>query len=162
MCTKRSNKIYAHPTRSAKLTGQFPALIPGLTDQNPCAQSRVPMDMVVNGWSMSLFQASIVHLRKNHNLRLCLASSVCFAKDLNCVAPQSSRSGSAVLMTNLIRFAIFDQNVTDLRIRSVSPVGNRSLSNGRRPRRNTSLLGFDDGISFARTKRAPKHGLARC
>ncbi|WP_348983926.1 DDE-type integrase/transposase/recombinase [Methylosinus sp. C49] len=32
--------------------------IPILTDQNPCAQSRNPMDMMRHGWSMSLFQAA--------------------------------------------------------------------------------------------------------
>ncbi len=32
-------------------------LIPRLADQNPCAQSRSPMDMIRHGWSMSLFQA---------------------------------------------------------------------------------------------------------
>ena len=34
------------------------ALIPMLTDQNPCAQSRNPMDMMRQGWASSLFQAS--------------------------------------------------------------------------------------------------------
>ena len=34
------------------------AIIPAGIDQNPCAQSRMPMDMMVHGWSMSLFQAS--------------------------------------------------------------------------------------------------------
>jgi hypothetical protein len=33
-------------------------LIPSLIDQNPCAQSRSPMDMMRHGWSVSLFQAS--------------------------------------------------------------------------------------------------------
>ena len=32
--------------------------IPMLTDQNPCAQSRNPMDMMRQGWASSLFQAS--------------------------------------------------------------------------------------------------------
>lgn len=32
-------------------------LIPGLADQNPCAQSRRPMDMTVQGCATSLFQA---------------------------------------------------------------------------------------------------------
>ena len=34
------------------------ALIPMLTDQNPCAQSRSPMDMMRHGWASSLFHAS--------------------------------------------------------------------------------------------------------
>ncbi len=33
------------------------ALIPDLADQNPCAQSRSPMDMMRHGWSTSLLQA---------------------------------------------------------------------------------------------------------
>ena len=33
-------------------------LIPMITDQNPCAQSLSPMDMIVQGCAMSLFQAS--------------------------------------------------------------------------------------------------------
>ena len=33
-------------------------LIPTLADQNRCAQSRNPMDMMRHGWSMSLFHAS--------------------------------------------------------------------------------------------------------
>ena len=33
-------------------------LIPALSDQNPRAQSRNPMDMMRQGWLMSLFQAS--------------------------------------------------------------------------------------------------------
>jgi site-specific DNA recombinase len=33
-------------------------LIPSLIDQNLCAQSRRPMDMMRQGWSVSLFQAS--------------------------------------------------------------------------------------------------------
>src|SRR5690242_2807990 len=32
--------------------------IPGLADQNPCAHSRKPRDMMVQGWATSLFQAS--------------------------------------------------------------------------------------------------------
>ena len=32
-------------------------LIPRLSDQNPWAQSRSPMDMMRHGWSMSLFHA---------------------------------------------------------------------------------------------------------
>lgn len=32
-------------------------LIPNLVDQNPCAQSRRPMDMIVQGWSTGLFHA---------------------------------------------------------------------------------------------------------
>ena len=34
------------------------ALIPSPTDQNRCAQSRKPMDMIVQGWSTSFVQAS--------------------------------------------------------------------------------------------------------
>jgi len=33
-------------------------LIPTVTDQNPCAQSRSPMDMMRQGCATSLFQAS--------------------------------------------------------------------------------------------------------
>jgi hypothetical protein len=33
-------------------------LIPAPTDAHPWTQSRSPMDMMVQGWSMSLFQAS--------------------------------------------------------------------------------------------------------
>jgi hypothetical protein len=32
-------------------------VIPSLTDQHPCAQSRRPMDMMFQGWSARLFQA---------------------------------------------------------------------------------------------------------
>ena len=39
-------------------TGRWTQLIPACTDQNPCAQSRIPMDMIFHGRSMSLFQAS--------------------------------------------------------------------------------------------------------
>ncbi len=35
-----------------------PRLIPILIDQNPCVHWRSPMDMMRQGWSMSLFQAS--------------------------------------------------------------------------------------------------------
>jgi hypothetical protein len=38
--------------------GRKEVLIPTGIDQNPCAQSRIPMDMIFHGWSMSLFQAS--------------------------------------------------------------------------------------------------------
>ena len=34
------------------------SLIPILSDQNPCAHWRNPMDMIRQGWSMSLFHAS--------------------------------------------------------------------------------------------------------
>ena len=34
-----------------------PDLIPTLIDQNACAQSRIPMDMMRQGWSVSLFHA---------------------------------------------------------------------------------------------------------
>ena len=33
-------------------------LIPSPVDQNPCAHSRNPMDMIRQGWSTSLFHAS--------------------------------------------------------------------------------------------------------
>ena len=36
----------------------IPHLIPILIDQNPCVHWRSPMDMMRQGWSMSLFQAS--------------------------------------------------------------------------------------------------------
>jgi len=38
--------------------GQIVELIPACADQNPCAQSRIPMYMIFHGRSMSLFQAS--------------------------------------------------------------------------------------------------------
>jgi galactokinase/mevalonate kinase-like predicted kinase len=34
------------------------SIIPALIDQNLCAQSRSPMDMILHGWSTSLFHAS--------------------------------------------------------------------------------------------------------
>ena|SRR5829696_5148083 len=37
---------------------RFWRLIPSLIDQNPWAQSRKPMDMMRQGWSVSLFQAA--------------------------------------------------------------------------------------------------------
>ena len=33
-------------------------VIPRLSNQNLCAQSRSPMDIIFQGWSVSLFQAS--------------------------------------------------------------------------------------------------------
>ena len=39
-------------------SGSMGSLIPTSADQNPSAQSRRPMDMIVQGRSMSLFQAS--------------------------------------------------------------------------------------------------------
>jgi len=36
---------------------RFVALIPRFIDQNPCAQSRRPMDMIFHGRSTSCFQA---------------------------------------------------------------------------------------------------------
>ena len=42
----------------AKLNMGNAELIPTSADQNPLAQSRRPMDMIVQGRSMSLFQAS--------------------------------------------------------------------------------------------------------
>jgi hypothetical protein len=35
----------------------FERLIPSPIDQNRCAQSRNPIDIIVQGWSTSLFQA---------------------------------------------------------------------------------------------------------
>ena len=43
---------------SASSGGRHKGLIPTSADQNPLAQSRRPMDMIVQGRSMSLFQAS--------------------------------------------------------------------------------------------------------
>ena len=43
--------------QARKLLG-WPSFIPTSADQNPLAQSRRPMDMIVQGRSMSLFQAS--------------------------------------------------------------------------------------------------------
>jgi hypothetical protein len=40
------------------LWGASLGLIPSPIDQNPCAQSRRPMDMMRQGWSMSLFHAA--------------------------------------------------------------------------------------------------------
>jgi hypothetical protein len=34
------------------------SVIPAPFDQNPCAHWRRPMDMILQGWSTSLFQAS--------------------------------------------------------------------------------------------------------
>ncbi len=36
---------------------RYRGLIPFLIDQHPWAQSRVPIDMIFQGWSMRLFQA---------------------------------------------------------------------------------------------------------
>src|SRR5262249_50799262 len=33
------------------------ALIPRLSDQNPCAQPRMPIDIITQGWASNLFQA---------------------------------------------------------------------------------------------------------
>jgi hypothetical protein len=45
--------------RSRKgLVERLRRVIPTPIDQNPCAQSRKPMDMMVQGWSTSLFQAA--------------------------------------------------------------------------------------------------------
>jgi len=41
-----------------KVSWNCPWLIPTRVDQNPWAQSRRPMDMIRQGWSTSLFQAS--------------------------------------------------------------------------------------------------------
>ena len=47
------------PERMARAWAELmKRLIPGLIDQNPYAQSRRPMDMMRQGWSMSLFQAA--------------------------------------------------------------------------------------------------------
>jgi transposase len=48
------------PDQEAALATQIrsrPGLIPSPVDQNLCAQSRRPMDMMRQGWSVSLFQA---------------------------------------------------------------------------------------------------------
>jgi hypothetical protein len=42
--------------RVSPLAGSL--LIPRLSDQDPWAQLRSPMDMMVHGWASSLFQAS--------------------------------------------------------------------------------------------------------
>jgi hypothetical protein len=34
------------------------ALIPSPFNQHPCAQSRSPIDMILQGWAVSLFQVS--------------------------------------------------------------------------------------------------------
>ena len=36
---------------------QLHGLIPDLSDQNPCAQSRMPIEVILAGWAKSLFQA---------------------------------------------------------------------------------------------------------
>ena len=46
----------AEPARGASRRSRQ-AVIPNPADQNPCAQSRSPMDMMRHGWSVSLFQA---------------------------------------------------------------------------------------------------------
>src|SRR5215470_9386186 len=51
------NHIQAH-LGSARVSLSHGELVPDLSDQNPWAQSRRPMDMMAHGWSTSLFQAS--------------------------------------------------------------------------------------------------------
>jgi hypothetical protein len=41
-----------------RVSCRFLWVIPSPIDQNPCAQSRRPMDMTRQGWSMSLFHAA--------------------------------------------------------------------------------------------------------
>ncbi len=41
-----------------RLVGEKVRLIPVLTDQDPWAQSRMPMEVTLAGWARSLFQAS--------------------------------------------------------------------------------------------------------
>jgi hypothetical protein len=54
----KTGRQQAQPINFASLRKVlFFALIPNPTDQNPCAQSRSPMDMMVQGCSTSLFQA---------------------------------------------------------------------------------------------------------
>ena len=51
-------RIYYCSDGKIKETARQRYLIPAGIDQNLCAQSRMPMDMMVQGWSISLFQAS--------------------------------------------------------------------------------------------------------
>jgi hypothetical protein len=58
--SRNSNLPYAVQVRRRRISfslWQAP-LIPRLFNQNPCAQSRSPMDIIRHGWSVSLFQAS--------------------------------------------------------------------------------------------------------
>jgi hypothetical protein len=55
-------ELFAHVQRLSfgfhdrSRTGQL--MIPARIDQNPCAQSRLPMDRMRHGWSMRSFQAA--------------------------------------------------------------------------------------------------------
>jgi hypothetical protein len=51
-------RIARHADPSATRLRSEEELIPTCADQNPLAQSRRPMDMMVQGRSMSLFQAT--------------------------------------------------------------------------------------------------------
>ena len=52
---KTAMRVYAGKDERAPVHNS--GLIPTLADQNSCAQSRNPMDMMVHGCSASLFQA---------------------------------------------------------------------------------------------------------
>jgi len=49
--------LHISPLPMHKMVYGLNELIPNPTDQNRCAQSRNPIDMIVQGWSTSLFQA---------------------------------------------------------------------------------------------------------
>jgi predicted transcriptional regulator len=53
-----ANNSLQHNELPALLHAVHDALIPGLVVQNRCAQSRRPMDIMRQGWSMSLFHAA--------------------------------------------------------------------------------------------------------
>ena len=55
---RRCNRSFHTRTDLRLVKGLVRHLIPKLTDQNRYAQSRRPMDMILQGWSTSLFQAS--------------------------------------------------------------------------------------------------------
>ena len=44
--------------QAIEAAGDKVRVIPTCTDQNPCAHSRMPIEMIFHGRSMSLFQAS--------------------------------------------------------------------------------------------------------
>src|SRR6266446_9189291 len=48
--------IFENPLASAYRDAKKKDLIPSPIDQNRCAQSRNPIDIIVQGWSTSLFQ----------------------------------------------------------------------------------------------------------
>ena len=58
ICQLTSELVEAPDFRITIDPSENNGLIPSLTDQNRWAHPRIPMDMMRQGWSMSLFQAS--------------------------------------------------------------------------------------------------------